>query len=210
MERPVCLLDMGDNIGGGSAADGTTLAHLLADRADLRSFVPLYDPASSAMAHELGIGAITEFTLGGKTDTLHGPPLLVSARVASLHAGSFHEPEVRHGGNDRFDMGPTAILETARGLTVQVMSLRIPAFSLGQITSCGLDPLAFDVLVAKGVHSPVPAYEPVCPTIIRVDTPGSTCADMTALSFRERRVPLFPFEELEDPGLPAHVHPAPA
>ena len=116
--------------------------------------------------------------------------------IRSLHDGRFVESDVRHGGNDRYDMGPTAILETDRGLTVQVTSLRIPPFSLGQITSCGLDPADFHILVVKGVHAPVPAYAPVCPTVIRVDTPGSTAADMAALPFKRRRVPLYPLEEL--------------
>ena len=118
--RPVCLLDMGDNIGGGSAADGTTLAHLLSERDDLRSFVPIRDPEVMAEATRLGVGATATFTLGGKTDRLHGPPLVIDARVASLHAGEFRELDVRHAGGDRFDMGPTAILETTRGLTIQV------------------------------------------------------------------------------------------
>ena len=189
---------MGDNIGGGSAADGTTLAHLLSERDDLRAFVPIRDPEAVAEAARLGVGATATFTLGGKTDGLHGPPLVIDARVASLHAGEFRESDVRHAGGDRFDMGPTAILETARGLTIQVTTNRIPAFSLGQVTSCGLDPAAFDVLVAKGVHSPVPAYGPVCPTIIQVDTPGATAADMSRLPFEKRRRPLFPMEELDD------------
>jgi microcystin degradation protein MlrC len=195
--QPVCLLDMGDNIGGGSAADGTTLARLLVERADLRAFVPIRDPEAVREAERLGIGAAATFRLGGKTDDLHGPPLVVEARVASLHPGAFREPDVRHGGVDRFDMGPTAILETGRGLTIQVMTDRIPAFSLGQVTSCGLDPSSFDVIVAKGVHSPVPAYGPVCPTMIQVDTPGATAADMSRLPFIRRRRPLFPIEALE-------------
>ncbi|MGH8914487.1 MAG: MlrC C-terminal domain-containing protein, partial [Acidimicrobiia bacterium] len=59
-----------------------------------------------------------------------------------------------------------------------------------------LDPTEFQILVAKGVHAPVPAYQPVCPTIIRVNTPGSTSADMLSLHFRHRRRPLFPFEDI--------------
>jgi microcystin degradation protein MlrC len=187
---------MGDNIGGGSAADGTTLARLLLERRDLRSFVPVYDPVAAASAYQVGVGATRTFRIGGRTDDLHGPPLTVEARVASLHAGAFREPDVRHGGTDLFDMGPTAILDTGAGLVVQVTSHRIPAFSLGQVTSCGLEPTDFDVIVAKGVHSPIPAYRPVCPTIIAVDTPGSTTADMSRLPFEKRRRPLFPLEEL--------------
>ena len=194
---PVCLLDMGDNVGGGSAGDGTVLAHLITRRGGPGpAFVALYDPASARLARELGVGAKGTFTVGGKTDGLHGPPLTVTATVRGLHDGPFEETDVRHGGNPRFDMGPTAIVETDAGLMLQLTSLRVPPFSLGQLTSCGLEPDAFRVIVAKGVHAPVPAYAPVCPTIIRVNTPGSTSADMTSFPYRHRRRPLFPLEAL--------------
>ena len=53
------------------------------------------------------------------------------------------------------------------------------------------------IIVAKGVHAPVAAYSPVCPTMIRVNTAGVTSADMTSFNFKERRRPMFPFEEIE-------------
>jgi microcystin degradation protein MlrC len=193
---PVCLLDMGDNVGGGSAGDGTTLASVVFERGGPKTFVALFDPRGVAAAREAGAGGEIDFDVGGKTDNLHGRPLRIRATVRSIHDGQWEEREVRHGGNPRFDMGETAILDTDRGLTVQLTSKRVAPFSLGQITSCGLDPTEFQILVAKGVHAPVPAYEPVCPTIIRVNTPGSTSADMLSLPFRNRRRPLFPFETL--------------
>jgi microcystin degradation protein MlrC len=61
---------------------------------------------------------------------------------------------------------------------------------------CGIDPSAYQILVAKGVHAPAAAYEPVCTELIRVTTPGSTTPDLRQLPFRRRRRPLFPFEEL--------------
>jgi microcystin degradation protein MlrC len=67
-------------------------------------------------------------------------------------------------------------------------------FSLAQLTSCGLNPAAFQIVVAKGVNAPIAAYAKVCRTFIRVDTPGFTTADMTKLDYRCRRRPMFPFE----------------
>ena len=64
-------------------------------------------------------------------------------------------------------MGRTAIVDTDRGLTIMLTSRRVFPVSLNQLTSCGLDPKSFRVIVAKGVHSPVAAYAPVCPTLIR-------------------------------------------
>jgi microcystin degradation protein MlrC len=40
---------------------------------------------------------------------------------------------------------------------------------------------------------------PVCRRLIRVNTPGVTCADIRQLHYAHRRRPLFPFEEIE-PG----------
>jgi microcystin degradation protein MlrC len=93
-------------------------------------------------------------------------------------------------------MGPTAILQTDTGLTIQVTTHRTMPFTINQVTSCRLDPRSFAILVAKGVQAPVAAYKPVCPTIIRVNTPGSTTADMISLRYEHRRKPLYPFEEI--------------
>jgi microcystin degradation protein MlrC len=91
-------------------------------------------------------------------------------------------------------MGATVVVATDFDLTIQLTSKRIVPFSLNQLLSCGIDPQDFQVLVVKGVHAPVPAYAPVCPTIIRATTPGSTTPDLSRLEFRNRRRPLFPFE----------------
>ena len=63
-----------------------------------------------------------------------------------------------------------------------------------QLTSCAVVPDRFRVLVAKGVNAPIAAYREVCPHHIRVNTPGSTCADLTRFDFHHRRRPMFPFE----------------
>jgi microcystin degradation protein MlrC len=194
LEGPTCLLDMGDNVGGGSPGDGTEIAHVLHRRAVGPSFVCLYDRESVAQATAAGVGNMVRLRAGGKTDTRHGSPLEVEGRVLGLYDGRFSETQPRHGGWTQFDQGPTALVESATGLTLMFTSRRMVPFSLCQLTSCGLDPGSFRVLVAKGVHAPVAAYAPVSKQLIRVDTPGVTCADMTRLEFHHRRRPMFPFE----------------
>ena len=66
---------MGDNVGGGSPADGTLIAHGLLNHQIPRSFVCLYDPESVDRAKHSGIGSRIILEMGGKTDDLHGPPL---------------------------------------------------------------------------------------------------------------------------------------
>ncbi|MCA9073208.1 MAG: M81 family metallopeptidase, partial [Planctomycetaceae bacterium] len=193
-EPPVCLLDMGDNAGGGSPADGTILAHHLIEQEIADSFVCLYDPVAVQTAEQAGAGQTIRLTMGGKTDALHGPPISCEVEVLSLHDGKFTESQPRHGGGTHFHQGRTAIVKTQSGLTVMLTSRRQPPFSLSQLTTFGLKPETFRVIVAKGVHAPVAAYREVCKSFIRVNTPGVTAADMRQLPFKNRRKPLFPIE----------------
>jgi microcystin degradation protein MlrC len=195
--QPVCLLDMGDNVGGGSPGDGTVLAHALHRAGIGPSFVCMYDPQAvlQVMREGAGVGTKLDITVGGKTDDRHGSPLNLAVTVRGVYDGKFTEPEARHGGMTTHDMGNTAVVESDRGLTIMLTCRRVFPVSLNQLTSCGLDPKSFRVIVAKGVHAPVGAYKAVCPTMIRVNTPGVTTADMTQLDYHHRRRPLFPFEE---------------
>src|SRR5437764_1142624 len=54
-DGPLCLLDMGDNVGGGSPGDGTILAHALLAHGALPAFVCLADPEAAAQASQVGV-----------------------------------------------------------------------------------------------------------------------------------------------------------
>ncbi len=195
-EGPICLLDMGDNVGGGSSADSTLIAHEIHRRGDTTAFVCLYDRVAQERARQAGVGAKLELSMGGKTDDRHGQPLETAVTVKSLHDGKYEESEVRHGGYSHFDMGPTAVVTTATGLTISLTTLRAVPVSLGIVTSVGVEPADFQILVAKGVHAPVAAFDPVCAALIRVNTGGATAADMRTFEYEHRRRPMYPFEEI--------------
>lgn len=191
--RPVVLLDMGDNVGGGSPANRTGLIHAWQGGGATGSlFACLHDPGAVEAAGRSGVGARLEVSVGDPEQTVSG-----RFRVVSLHDGIFTESEARHGGFVRFDQGPTAILRAEdSGLVLMVTTRRMAPFSLAQLHSCGIDPYDFDFIVAKGVIAPMAAYAPVARGgFIHVDTPGPTCASMTRLHYRHRRRPMFPFEK---------------
>jgi microcystin degradation protein MlrC len=195
LDGPVGLLDMGDNVGGGSPGDGTILVHLIHQRMIGPSFACLHDPDAVCEATGAGINAHLRLRVGGKSDDLHGEPLEGEFLVTGLFGGRFTEPAPRHGGIREFDQGPTAILRTRSGLTIMVTTCRTPPFSLNQLTAFGIDPAHFRLMVIKGVHAPVAAYSPVCRDFVRVNTPGVTSADLSRLVYHHRRNPLYPFEQ---------------
>lgn len=194
--RRFCLLDMGDNVGGGSSADGTLIATALWNRRVGPSFVCIYDPECVQRCGQFAPGQSIQLSLGGKTDSQHGPPWECVVTLKSFHLGKFSEDRPRHGGITEFDQGPSVVVEAIDApITILITSRRMVPFSLNQLISCGLDPIQFRVLVAKGVHAPLAAYREVCDGMLRVNTPGSTCADLFQLNYRNRRKPLFPFEQ---------------
>ncbi len=195
MVGPVCLLDVGDNVGGGGPGDATYLAQALCNAKISPALVCLNDPQAVQAVEEIGIGGSYQGEVGGKSCHHSGRPISGRFHIRGIVSGRFSESLPRHGGFVSFDQGRTAVLESANGLTVITTSKRTPPFSLAQLTSCGVDPRRFRVIVAKGVHAPVAAYRDVCSHFIRVDTPGVTTADFTQLSFSNRRKPLYPFEQ---------------
>jgi microcystin degradation protein MlrC len=193
-DGPVCLLDMGDNVGGGAPGDGTLLIRPLHNPALPPALACLCDPEAVRQASLAGPGAVVRLAVGGKTDRRHGAPLEADYTIVSLHNGTFQENQPRHGGFTHYDQGATAVLRSGN-VTLVVTSRRMPPFSLNQLTICGVDPRQFQFVVVKGVHAPQAAYQEVCRHFLRINTPGVTTADLIQLNYRHRRRPLFPFED---------------
>ncbi len=191
---PVVLMDVGDNIGGGSSADST---YLLAEaqRQGIGDYLQtLYDPESVAACVAAGVGSEVTLKVGGKTDDMHGSPVQVTGRVRLVSDGKYEDPNPTHGGWRHYDDGVRAVLETTDDHTLVLTSNRTGNTTRQQMYSAGIRPEEKRIVVAKGVVSPRPAYEPIAARIVLVNTPGVTTSDLSFFEYRRRRRPLFPFE----------------
>lgn len=192
---PVLLVDLGDNIGGGSAGDGTVLLEELLRRHATGFVVVLHAPGAVAAAAAVGTGGDLDATVGGAADRLHGEPVRVRGAVRSLHQGKWVESEARHGGRRENDQGPTAVVDLGNGNTLILNSLRTPPFSLGQLTSVGIDPASARIIVVKAAVAYKAAYEPIAGEIIPVDTPGLTAINPARFCYTRISRPMFPLTE---------------
>jgi microcystin degradation protein MlrC len=177
--RPVVLADVADNIGGGSAGDGTALlAELLRQQVD-GAVMAIADPQAARMAAQLGAGAAISVEVGGKTDRLHGQPVPVSGLVERVSDGRYRTSGTWMTGRE-FCMGTTAVIR-CRGLRLVVMERATPPFHREQLTSLGIDPAACSMIVAKGAIAWRSAFGDVAGEVIEVDTPGACPIDPGAL-----------------------------
>lgn len=193
-DGPILLLDAGDNIGGGGPGDATHLLH----EARVQGLAPtlsiLFDPEVAAECTRAGVGGVIDSLVGGKTDQRHGMPLELRGTIRAVTDGKYTDFGPTHAGHSHYDTGPTVAVDDERGNTVIVTSQLVMPVSLNQVLTLGIEPRRYRAIVAKGVVSPLPAYEPVTRGSIVVSTPGCTTPDLGGLEFEYRRSPLFPFE----------------
>jgi microcystin degradation protein MlrC len=186
---PVLLLDVGDNIGAGAPGDSVVLLDA-ARHLGLRELLCIVDDADAvARCWQAGVGGWVELRIGARTDPSVGPPLDTVGTVRGLSLGRYEDTGATHAGQRHFDSGRTAVVSLDEGQTVVLTSRVVLPSSLAQLTSLGLDPLAFRAIVAKGVHSPLAAYGPIAREVLFVDTPGVTSADLRRFPYRKARLP---------------------
>jgi microcystin degradation protein MlrC len=191
---PVVLMDVGDNIGGGSPGDSTVLLES-AQRLGVRRYLQtLCDPDAVRACVAAGVGQTLTLDVGAKTDDRHGRPITVTGRVRVISDGHFEEPAPTHGGFRFFDGGATVVLDTTDEHTLVLTSRLVGNTSTQQMYSIGVRPERYQVVVAKGVVSPRPAYEPIAAQILLVNTPGVTSSEIERFDYVRRRRPLYPFE----------------
>jgi microcystin degradation protein MlrC len=183
---PVVLMDVGDNVGGGSPGDSRVLFDEVLRQGVENGLVILYDPPAVEACVQAGVRGIVR--IGD-----------LSGTVRTLSDGRYFETQVRHGGWTYNDQGITAVVETGQRHTIVLTSRRMAPMSLEQILSLGIHPERKRLLIVKGVVAPRAAYEPIAGEIVLVDTPGVTADDPGAFEYHRRRRPLYPLELVERP-----------
>lgn len=190
---PIILADSGDNPGAGAPCDGTILLAALRE-ARLRDVAigVIRDPETVAQAIAAGTGAEIAVRLGGKTDSLHGIPVIAIARVGRITDGVFtNTGPMGMGGRTR--MGTTAVLDLD-GIAVIVTEQRVQALDLSLFRSVGIEPTMVRALVVKSSVHFRAAFAPIATQIIDVDTPGVSSPHLERFAFQRVRRPIWPLD----------------
>jgi microcystin degradation protein MlrC len=190
--HPVVLVDVGDNIGGGTPGDGTCLLEELLRQGAVDATVCIADAEAAAAAHAAGEGHQLTITVGGKTDRLHGDPVLVMGRVERLTDGRFVHEGPENAGVPA-DMGPTALIRVD-GVNLIVSSRKFAPGDLNQLRSVGIEPATQRILVVKAAVRWRAGYQPITRHDILVDTPGLGSVDLSRFDFRYVTRPVYPLD----------------
>ncbi|GII63854.1 microcystinase C [Sphaerisporangium krabiense] len=189
--RPTVLVDVADNVGGGSPGDGTALLHALAQAGVAGAIAVIWDPAAVAAAHA-GSADRIDLWVGGHSDPAMGPPFRASGPVRRFDSVSY----LRTGSymrGQRVEMGRVAVIETPIGAIVLTENRVVP-FDDDHLRAVGLEPRGARVIVAKGAIAWKAAFAGYAARTLYVRTPGYCPAALDQLDYRSRPAPLYPLE----------------
>jgi microcystin degradation protein MlrC len=200
-DRPIVLVDIGDNPWTGGPGDSAELVRFLLDERVAGAAVALVaDPEAVRACSAAGVGATLDLALGGKTDRLHGDPLPLRAYVRLLADGRYVNDGPMMTGLT-VDLGPIALLvcrapDATNGPTVEVLvtSRAETPIDLNVFRAHGIEPTRRRVLALKGKGHFRAAFAPIARRIVLVEGPGITGADLGRLPFRQIRRPIWPLD----------------
>jgi microcystin degradation protein MlrC len=176
---PVVLVDVADNVGGGSPGDGTVLLGELLVQGASGAVVTIADSEAARAAAAAGPGGRFEGQVGGRSDRRHGAPVPILGRVTRITDGRYRSGGTWMTGRE-FELGTTAVVDTG-GVTLVLTERAVPPFHSEQLESVGIDAREAAVIVAKGAVAWRAAYGDIAGEVIEVDTPGICPLDPSVL-----------------------------
>lgn len=187
-KRPIVLVDTQDNPGAGGTGDTTGLIKALV-RAHAKGAVVavLYDPEVASLAHERGLGARIDASIGGRSGPEGVTPLEGEFEVVSLADGDFVGTGDFYAGS-MVNFGKMALLRIA-GSDVQIVvgSRRSQAGTQGILRHSGLNPDALKIIGLKSSVHFRADFQELAERIIVVKSPGYNTADPAELPFTKLR-----------------------
>jgi microcystin degradation protein MlrC len=191
IEGPVVFTDAADATSSGATGDSHIILKALRDAGyPKRVLVQIVDPDAAAAAHQAGVGAMVDVSLGGFYDRQRFEPMSVRAEVKLLSNGISRLETMKIG----LAAGPTAVL-AFDNFTVVVFSHSISLFDRAMYYSNGLDPEDFDLIVVKSPHTEYHMYDGWVEKNFNIDAPGATSANLKSLGHTICARPMYPLDE---------------
>jgi microcystin degradation protein MlrC len=175
---PVVLADTQDNPGAGGNGDTTgLLAAMIAAGAPDAVLGLLIDPVSAERAHQVGAGAIGDFTLGAISGVAGHDPVAGRFVVERLGDGQFTCTGPMFKGF-RMKLGRMALLREARsGVRVVLASVKCQAADQEMFRHVGIEPIRQRIVAVKSSVHFRADFQPIAKEVLVVRSPGPALAD---------------------------------
>lgn len=189
---PVVLVDVADNVGGGSPGDGTViLERLIAARAHSGAIV-LWDREAAPAAVAIGAGGTFSGPVGGMSDARHGSPVVIEGTIRFADRLVYSRSSSYMTGLP-VDLGRVAVVDVG-GLQVMLTEQRAMPFDADHLRAAGISPRSQQLLVVKSAIGWKAAFADIAADHLYVDTPGACASDLRRLQYTQGANRLYPID----------------
>ncbi|MEM7030146.1 MAG: M81 family metallopeptidase [Chloroflexota bacterium] len=186
----VIFVDAADATSSGASGDSNVILRSLIENEYAGSaLIPIVDAPAVRKAMKAGVGAEIDVTLGGQLDTARFTPLSVKATVRMISDGHF----ISESNGAIWNGGHSAVLQIGN-LTVIATSRPVSLYDRSLFYGHGQNPQHFDAVVVKSPHCQEHMFAAWAATMLNVDAPGSTSANLPYLGHTRCRRPMFPLD----------------
>ena len=189
---PIILADQADNTGGGSPGDSTEVLRTFLEL-ELEDALILYivDPEVAVHAHQAGVGAKISVEVGGKSDSMQGPPVAMRAEVVAVSSGEFAYDGPMYAGLTG-NMGNSAWLRHD-GVSVVVVSAREQPLDPAFARTLGIDCAAMKYIAVKSAAHFRSGFEQIAGSIHSINARAIHSPNFSQLTFRRCTTKKYPF-----------------
>ncbi len=196
-KKPVILVDCADSTNAGSTGDNIDVIKKLLDRKSIvKTAFMLNDSPAVIKAHELGVGKIDNFTLGGTRNPELSKSIKVNAYIKSLHDGIFTQ-EGPAGRGITINIGYSAVLRI-KNIDLLVCHNLAGNGDPQLYRAFGIEPTFYDLVIVKACTSFRAAYQLFAGVICQTLTPGAATSDLKSLEYKKLPKYFYPFNSLKD------------
>jgi tRNA threonylcarbamoyladenosine biosynthesis protein TsaE len=192
---PVCLVELGDIVSAGGVGDSTIALRALLKSKSLRpACLTVMDKNTVAQALTIGLKKRGVFSIGSDVDHGYNTRTPVHATVMN-----FNSDRVAPVGNTEsgvlYDMGMRVLLKTDDDMYIIVNEYPSYNHDQAMVTSMGIDPRSFKVIVQKTHQMFKEGYRGIMGSFIYADTEGFTDRNLKRLPYKNARRPLYPLDD---------------
>nr|WKF60176.1 hypothetical protein HUO10_004693 [Paraburkholderia busanensis] len=195
-DKPVLLLDHGDNcMSGGTCDTMDLLEEALKQKLEGIVSGPLCDPQAVAALMAAGVGSTVTVSVGNKiagSAVTPRPPVSVTGVVRALTDGEYVISGPTYTGQRAF-MGRAAVLDTGTVKLVLTERTHEP-WDLGVFESVGIDPRRARFLLLKSRMYCRPVFVPIGAALVECDSRGVTSSDYGLFAFERVTRPVYPLD----------------
>ena len=201
-EKPVMLVDLGDDPGSACPADSPAVLESLVRLGARDCALTIRDADLVEAGMKAGVGAILTMEVGAKVDQRFYKPVEVTGKVRSIDDGNYMILGPTHGGWGRevnaeafreANVGPRVVLRIGDKIDV-IFSRQRTGKDRDFFKSAGIILEEKQIVVVKSNQAHRASFDSVVASTIELSSPGVSTVDYASLPYEQLTRPIWPID----------------